>query len=304
MLSGVWNENETSFSNYSTAAYDKAPLFDRLTEDGFQLNLYEDGLVWQSEKKSIVDNLEPCEAKMEDKDTSFMWRKWVLFKYLPSSLKPSSAIENFDLNPNCSTGSGTIFSEDNKTLYNLFDANDLQLTKDNIFHFIHAEGAHIPFNYDKNLNKIEDGTYEQKLASSITLLKVWLQRLKDFGVYDNSVIIVLSDHGYNEENYKNSSSYNHYGRQNPALLIKGINEHHSVMKNSTLPISFIDLNQAYEELLNNKKATELFSGIPLDRKRRYFYYDFLDDAHMIEYEQTGKAWENETMVPTGKEYNL
>ena len=352
ILSGAWNENETDFSDYSTRAYDESPLLKSLAENDYEIDLYKDELIWQSEKRSVVENLESCEAELDRTWTTFSWQKWILYKYFPFPLKSLSGIEDFYLNPSCfiensadETAAGVettqtetaakieneiataesaakiekpgvetasevekaqpeTFSANNKFLYDHFRSNDLTLTDKNVFHFIYTEGAHLPFTSDENLNEIENGTYEQKLAASLKLFETWQQRLKDSGAYDNSVIILMSDHGYDESNYKDPNNYNHYGRQNPALLIKGLNEHHKTMLRSDLPISFTDLNDAYSDLLNEKPATELFANVSRERRRRYLYYDFTDETHLSEYEQTGKAWDSETLVPTGRKFNL
>ena len=93
-----------------------------------------------------------------------------------------------------------------------------------------------------------------------------------------------------------------WGRQNPILFIKGINEHHDMIT-SDIPVSFTDLDSAYVDLLNDKKSTELFSDIDKDRERIFLLYSYGDENHMKEYKQTGKAWNEDTLKETGKEYN-
>ena len=120
--------------------------------------------------------------------------------------------------------------------------------------------------------------------------------MKENGAYDNSSIIIIADHGY-------APSIDHVGRQNPVLFIKGVGEHHK-MNRSTKAISFEDLNDAYIGLLNNKKSNELFKGIGEKRERRYIWYEYSKENHMVEYIQTGKAWDEDTLKATGKEFNL
>ena len=58
----------------------------------------------------------------------------------------------------------------------------------------------------------------------MTIAATYLEKLKKADSYDNSVIIIMSDHGYDEEGTEE------YGRQNPLLMIKGRNEHHDMQK--------------------------------------------------------------------------
>ena len=57
------------------------------------------------------------------------------------------------------------------------------------------------------------------------------------------------------------------------------------------------------DLLDDKDSTSLFSDIALKRKRRYLWYQYLKENHMVEYEQYGYAWNEDTLKPTGKEFN-
>ena len=93
-----------------------------------------------------------------------------------------------------------------------------------------------------------------------------------------------------------------HGRQNPILYIKGIDEHHE-METSDIPVSYEDLCDAYLELLNNKKSTDLFKNIDPNRIRKFIYNGFGNEDHMVEYEQRGKAWDGQAAVETGKVFD-
>ena len=77
------------------------------------------------------------------------------------------------------------------------------------------------------------------------------------------------------------------------------------MVTSAKQISYADMAEALVELLDDKNSDEIFTEIPTEgRVRRYLYNGFNEEEHMVEYEQTGKAWDTSTFKPTGKEYNL
>ena len=61
----------------------------------------------------------------------------------------------------------------------------------------------------------------------MTVTMAYLNKLREAGVYDNSVIIILSDHGYNIEGEAvkvAQKNENETGRQHPILFVKGLNE--------------------------------------------------------------------------------
>ena len=58
-----------------------------------------------------------------------------------------------------------------------------------------------------------------------------------------------------------------------------------------------------KELLDGKKSTELFLNIDNNRIRRYLWYQWPNEENLVEYEQSGEAWNMDTLVKTGKEFN-
>ena len=171
---------------------------------------------------------------------------------------------------------------------------ELKKVDNNYFSFIHIEGGHVPFDIDENLERIEEGTYSQKIRATIKVIDSYLERLRKSNEYDNSVIIVMADHGYVDG--KEGT------RANPILYIKGINEHHDMIT-SDKAISYADLMDAYNDLLDGKKSTELFPNIGSERFRKYIWYRYLEEDHKVEIATNGKAWEYQKEYKTGKEFN-
>ena len=73
------------------------------------------------------------------------------------------------------------------------------------------------------------------------------------------------------------------------------------MQISQAPISYEDLQDAFHMLLNGSNSTEVFTAQEGDtRVRTFMYYHYLKEDHMEEYEQTGDAWDENALVPTGR----
>ena len=214
----------------------------------------------------------------------------ILFKYLPFPLKQYSHIETFSFD-NCIDKYRFELPEGNSIIEN---NPKLEITDYNEFKFIHLEGGHAPFNFDENLNYIENGTYKQKIHGNLKYVKNFLERLKSNNVYDNSVIVIMADHGYGNTNMANI-----FYRMNPLLAIKGIKEKHEVII-SDKAISYEDINSALIELIDDKKSMELFENIPNMRKRKFLWYHFKKENSMIEYSTMGKANEINKFKKTGR----
>jgi hypothetical protein len=295
ILSGIWNENKTDFNTYSTNALNNSYLIDNLEKNKYEINLYDNEIIWNSKKAKKIANFKELSRNINKKSFIMQEMKFDLYKYLPYFLKKYSRIDTMNFDKAKLTDEYTEFDWHDKTFYNYINTNPRTYTNNKIFKFIHLEGAHTPFDIDKNLNEISNGNYLKKVEASMTLVKQYINYLKSNNAYDNSIIILMADHGCNYGEVD--------GRQNPILFIKGINENHNKMIKSDIPVSYEDLNSAYDDLLAGKKSKELFNNIPQQRTRRYLWYEFTKEDHMVEYEQTGKAWQEDTMHKTGREFN-
>ena len=167
-------------------------------------------------------------------------------------------------------------------------------------------GAHVPFYFDKDVNVIDDADYYTSIESSMTVTMSYLNKLREAGVYDNSVIIILSDHGYNIEGEAvkvAQKNENETGRQHPILFVKGLNESHDLQV-SGAPISYENLVEAYYKLMDGAASDDCFAYKEGDqRERRYLLYKYLGEDHMVEYVQTGYAGDESTLVPTGRVFD-
>ena len=140
----------------------------------------------------------------------------------------------------------------------------------------------------------EAGTYDKKMKATLNIVNSYIERLKKNNVYDNSVIVIMADHGY--------WNSNNNGRHNPILYIKGINEHHK-METSEIPVSYEDICGAFTELLQDKNSGELFKNIDQNRIRRFIDNPAGGEECMAEYEVRGKAWDSYAVVETGRKFN-
>ena len=305
MLTGAVHRQETAFLDYCRKAYNESPLFKNLMQRGYEINLYSSmDVLWHGQRSFEIENaISIHDAKIMINRFKIQLWKYVRFKYLPYRYKRYSHIENMDFNV-CKMGKDKktdFYHWGNKLNYDHIQKNPTLTKEDrNFFSFIHVEGGHVPLDMDKYFNSIQNGTYEQKVAASLTLIKAYLQRLKANNAYDNSVIIVISDHGF----FPYSGELN--ARANPILFIKGFKEKHE-MKISDIPVSHTDLRKAFADLLEDKKSADLFTDIEHGRTRTFLCYRYDGSEfrnEIVEFTTTGKAWEIDKLTPTGNVYKL
>lgn len=297
IMSGKWYENERPFADYATDAYTNSPFLTKLSQKGYKMSLYEPELYTSDKELYKFSNIIKDKTDISSYIT-FMKREIQItgYKYAPFILKRFCMVgtqdfEDFRTNPDdCET-----FSYDNEVFYNAVKNSEMTKTDDKTFKFIHIWGAHVPFVFDKDMNRIEDGTYAQNVEACMTMTDAYLKKLKENGVYDNSVIIVMADHGY-------GLSYGPRNRQHPVLFIKGKNESHDYTV-SEAPISYDDLQEAYSRLLDGATGEDVFDYKEGDeRQRRYLYFEYEHEEILEEYFQEGYAGDLDTLKASGRKF--
>lgn len=302
ILSGMWYENKSSYQEFLNEAYEKSPLLNRLADENYLIGIYEEESLLAGEGMDKFVNVSKEDYGISSYTAFVRWQFLLVgYIYAPHDLKRFCF-----LNPDAfqdiriATSGKALFSSSNYEFYNMCINTDVTYTDQKSFRFIHLRGAHLPVERDKNMKPLSDGTYQDGVDVSMMLAGKYLQKLREANVYDNSVIIIMADHGFNENG--SSSLWN---RQNPLLLIKGKNEKHDLVINDA-PISFDDLQNGYARLMDEVPGNEIFDVQEEDyRERRYLYYeDWRNDNEMEEYISNGKASDSSALKKTGMKYIL
>ena len=304
ILSGHVYENESQYVDYVVKSMKDSTLLNELYSKNYEVNVYETELFFYDKDALKIDNIINSAGgnnNLNKKEYIKEQIRYDLFRYLPFFLKKYSKIEYLNFVDTRSINENMpMFSDDTISFLDYFENKEIENSEKKNFKFIHLTGAHVPNNFNKNLEMSASFTYYDEVEGCLTIINRYLNYLKEKNVYDNSKIIIMADHGYA---MRSNGSGTFEGRQNPMFLVKGKNEKHDKMIESDKAISYNDLSDAYKDLLNNKKSTELFNNITNERTRRYLFYKYSEENHMEEYETKGKAWETNKMYKTGKEFN-
>ena len=300
VLAGVWSENKTDFATFYNDAMDNSELLKLLDNEKFEANIYEDEFGYYREGSRKIKNLE-YNNKVDKVKFIKNEIRYDMFKYLPFYLKKESKIEylNFKDTRKEDEKVENIFVWTDKIFCNEYLKQAVKLSGDNQFKFIHVEGAHHPFNLDKDLNDVENGTYEEKIAASFTTIKKYIEYLKENNIYDNTAIIIMADHGFWWETDDESLLKRH----NPIFYVKGFNETHDQRQVSNEKMSFDYLQEMYKALLEGKSASETLQNVDTSKPRRFLLYRISGYDHMVEYMQHGHAKDMETLKETGNVYD-
>lgn len=303
ILTGEWYENKGDFIRFEKNAMQNSKLLSALENDGYRLDVYETEFLYDTNVYRY-SNIIKAGQSVDSRSFNKSIINLSLFKYAPYYLKFKFQTSGNDLlSARASLSDFDYFKWDNSQFLSDINNDNITLTSDKVFKFIHLEGGHVPFNYDEECNLIneEQGTYSMKLKGMITMLNAYLNELKKYDAYDNSNIIILSDHGYDADNFDDEYSTVNQ-RNNSLLMIKGKNENHELIINNS-PISFDDLQDMYQNLLSGYDGNNAFEGLLEDNdKRRFLSFVFTHEDVIEEYYQYGYVSDMDTLIPSGNIY--
>ena len=308
VLTGKWYEAERKFDDYLNDAFTESPLFLALRDHDYRIGIYDSNTVFLAKDRcdGLIDNFRtdasvPISAIEMAKGTIRM----AMVKYAPWDLKDRGYVIQVRMQVNRGFKDGTDYSfhdSSNLKFYESLKTDEFCIDGVKSFKYIVLEGAHVPYQYDRELNIIENGTYDDNIEGTMTLCGAFLDKLEEAGIYDNSAIVLMADHGFNENNADSNLRNDTNLRQHPVLFIKGIGEKHEYTV-SNAPVSHEDMADALIALSDGKSSEECFDWHENDyRERRFMNYDWLDVTYFEEYIQTGQAEDMSTFKPSGKIY--
>lgn len=316
MLTGEWYEGGEDFETFRSRAVQESPLFQTLQEQNYQMGIYfTENLVDKNAEPERFFNMRREAPKIVShpafwrvilrmscvKNAPFDFKR--LGYSLPEKLIGLKLIDKDQADAD--------FTVSNVDFLNTCQSS-LESCAEKMFKYIHVEGAHTPLQYGPHLENVagtDQATYRNQVEGTIYLIQSYLAQLRNSGCYDNTAIIVMSDHGY-EESPEGSTlpeiQQHSAMRSHSIFLAKGFGESHGYAVNEA-PLSYDDLMQVYERLLSGSQSGEVIDWKKGDaRERRFLNYqqENLEKYGFEERVQTAAADDHDTLVPTGTIYRL
>ncbi|MDO4179048.1 MAG: YidC/Oxa1 family membrane protein insertase [Phascolarctobacterium sp.] len=297
ILTGKINHNERAYRDYIEDAYRDNPTYTFLKDNDYSIDVYtEDRFV--ATQAVTFSNVINSEYQFNGRRPLFYnYYKLVSFRFFPHIFKRYAHIstEVFNKYRKLSVMEKP-FDYDVQNYYNMLNMTKLQNSPRKTFKFIHLLGTHVPYTFDKTLKTMPGREYTaiEEAAGCMTLVDVFLKKLKEGNVYDNSVIIIMADHGYLNI------------RHNPMFMIKNPKEAHE-FKVSDVPITYNDTGKLLASACQGKNIDEAFFKGLYTGRRTYLLYWWLNSGDdylppMMEYELTGNAQNHENLKLTGRTF--
>ena len=286
IISGVQAQEGMSFDEFITDAFEKNVFFAELADKGWECRAYTDIQLPKSAEEMAFDNIEPYTLTVSShRRLGEYMLKLIGFRYLPQCLKEYCWFYSDDMNSMMRIDSAEghrIFSWTNLEFYEGID-NITAENENGVYCFYHLEGTHVPFKTNRDLSYSDsEGTIQEEGMAMMTLLDSFFTELKEQDIYDNSVIVVLADHGY----------YDY--RQNSVFLVKGEKEVHPLAV-SDKKVSFENLQETYKNLLQGMDA----ESAVVEYNGERIFYD-IDKERLRQMKIAGTATETDNLLYTDK----
>lgn len=204
--------------------------------------------------------------------------KMSIYRYSPVVCKPYCNVEMEEYTEIATQAENKILSS-NYDFYNALVEKGLQTVDDKkMFQFYHLNGTH-EFSNDENCMYSENATMEQTINGIFVMLKEYFNQLKDLGVYDNSTIIVTTDHGVAEN-------------MQAIFFIKNKDERHADLKRNSSPITLNDMMPTIVECIGEDHTIfgkSIYDFKEDDQRERYVYERNYDENYPAVKRYDGKT---------------
>ncbi len=291
LLTGEVPQNGENIADYESNRYKEGTFLKDISDAGYSVGLYSDTLMinemsnadayenvarytenihdlnsFSIDKKGTLSALIKC-ALYRDAPWLFKWRFWFYTDEVNQKVVKSD--------PEGSP-SNTIYASDDVRYYDNLKNGKLSIAEDSssykgAFKFIHLVGDHGPYNIDENGNYIgmNCSTETKQAKGSLTMVKTYLQYLKELGKYDDATIIITSDHGHWTSSLEQPTD-----TVSPILLVKKSGE----SNNSSLTVSHSSVSHSDFQgtvlsaigASDEKYATTYFDEFGDDRPRDFY----------------------------------
>lgn len=178
-------------------------LFDTLEQENFSLGIYTDARFLPTELQAKTVNILRERAKITDlpRFTAILYRL-VACGYAPDLFRESVWLygDEFDSLYAPVQSDSRMYTTSNTGFYQKMKTDGISVIDTPCFRMFHLYGVHYPYVMDEYLHPIlpsySDANALSAARGTLRILAAYLKRLKETGVYDSALIVIMADHGY------------------------------------------------------------------------------------------------------------
>ena len=278
LLSGrLMLNQEASYRETLNANYETNIFFPALLENNWSVGIYTEGKFIPKKLAERTCNCLQEQAAIKD-IPAFLTALYRLAActYAPDAIRPFVWLSGneFDGLYRLKEERYQGYSISNSRFYEKLNTEEFSLLEQPCFRMIHLYGAHYPYIMDEALNPVppsySDANAVKAAEGSLKIVLNYLEKLKENGCYDRSIIVIMGDHGYSVDG----------GLTNPLLMIKSAGEKKGFSV-SNVPASQADLQKTLLTAMNmpaEEAPGEDIFALGQTRMSERMYYQMFDAA--------------------------
>lgn len=194
-----FNKNKYIDKAYASDFYNQS--FDRIHKNGYKISYYNYGTSLFGKYKNVenrFDNVSSIISKVKYDRLIYLFMRMSAYRYMPYVVKPYLETETDEF-----LGGGVFYSDnwswpvaDNGEFYERLVNEKLSFSEnDKEIKIYHLFGLHSPFKTDRNCVDVGNQTKIDTVYGLQKLLQTYFDELERLGIYDDSTIIIMADHG-------------------------------------------------------------------------------------------------------------
>ncbi len=301
--------NESKLFDWGDEVATEKIYLDELKNEGYQLYFYTNAPSCMPDRiVNSAGNVLWLPMKVSNKlHFSFDLYQLVMCKYFPDFVKPYIWMSGTEFEYWKEADSEyDVYLQDNVIFRDKLEKTNVSVSGEKKqFKFIHLDGSHPPFKIDENACTVWENsvTAVQCARGSLRIVQNYMEKLKQIGSYDNTVIIIMADHGYYDNGVLSS----------PLFMVKPKGTH-GRMKVNNAPVCQLDFGPTVLELVGyqnwdeyGESAFEIKEGA--ERERYFYQYYFKEQTdnpefRLIEYQIDSESNKPSNFHLTDVEYTV
>ena len=246
MLSGIEHDFHDARLDYFEESYSTSPFLKELKKNNYKVNIYTDTYYGYHDATCMSEYVENSSGTTSYTigDTPALSKDMLrisLFRYLPMVAKRTTGdihSGSFEQYVDYETEYEK-YTTDMKDAYEFLSAHPLTTDSNgNNFSFIHITGCHMPNLYDEDFAPVKESDRNNPvvaLKQSFKIINLYLEQLKELGLYEDATIIITGDHS----NIRLDREFR--GPHTTALFVKESGSANAPLKVSHAPVAQADI---------------------------------------------------------------
>lgn len=210
-LTGMEWDSDLAWWQYFKQAWGESTFCSDIKDAGYDVWVYTSITDVIYDINNVVDKFDNVAVGNVKVDKKALFEKMItlsIWRYSPEVFKPYFYIYSGELLEVLYTEMEDMYIVDDPSFWRKYNEQGLQLdTESNgSFKFYHLHGAHPPYNMNENAESIagswDDKDRDAQIIGNMNMIFRYIEELKEKGIYDNTTIIITTDHAVDYPNEK------------------------------------------------------------------------------------------------------